>query len=300
MSLEPSQEHVAGPWSVASAADVVRSVLAENGIVRQLHQVVEVSSTQDALREFALAGAAAGAVLIADRQLAGRGRGGNRWDDDAAGGNLAMSLLLEVGAPPLDATSIPLLPHALGLAVVEAVAILGPHAPPLRLKWPNDVVDRPMPDQPSRKLAGVLVERERLAGEAGGRDVLLCGIGLNVDLRDVAPADRIDLASVLGVCPDRTRVLATLLTAIDATLRALASPASLLDRLRAASDTVGRRVRVQVPGEGPIVGVATGIDDDGRLLVATEGRTRAILSGTVRDVDQSGDGRGDVRRTDRE
>jgi BirA family biotin operon repressor/biotin-[acetyl-CoA-carboxylase] ligase len=74
---------------------------------------------------------------------------------------------------------------------------------------------------------------------------------------------------------------------LDATLRALATPASLLDRYRGMSDTVGRSVRVQVPGEGALVGVATGIDDGGRLLVTTDARTHVILSGTVRDADRS-------------
>lgn len=284
---DPPHGHAAAPWSVVSAASVIHSVLGENRIVRELRHVGAVDSTQDALRALARAGAPAGTVLIADRQQAGRGRAGNRWDDDPSGGNLAVSLLVDVGAPPFDATSIPLVPHALGLAVVDAAAVLGPDAAALRLKWPNDVVDRPVSDQASRKLAGVLVERERLVGGSGERDVLLCGIGLNVDLGDAAPADRTDLASVLGERPDRALLLAALLMELDATLRALATPASLLDRYRGMSDTVGRSVRVQVPGEGALVGVATGIDDGGRLLVTTDARTHVILSGTVRDADRS-------------
>lgn len=284
---DPPHGHAAAPWSVVSAASVIRSVLGENRIVRELRHVGAVDSTQDALRALARAGAPAGTVLIADRQQAGRGRAGNRWDDDPSGGNLAVSLLVDVGAPPFDARSIPLVPHALGLAVVDAAAVLGPDAAALRLKWPNDVVDRPVSDQASRKLAGVLVERERFVGGSGERDVLLCGIGVNVDLGDEVPTDRTDLASVLGERPDRALLLAALLMELDATLRALATPASLLDRYRGMSDTVGRSVRVQVPGEGALVGVATGIDDGGRLLVTTDARTHVILSGTVRDADRS-------------
>ena len=300
MTDEVPHAHAGGPWSGAAATSVVRSVLAENRIVRTLHPVGEAGSTQDALRDLALDGAGAGTVLIADQQHAGRGRSGNRWDDDPAGGSLAMSLLLEVGAHPFGAMSVPLVPHALGLAVVETAATVGAEGSPLLLKWPNDVVHRPAREGPSRKLAGVLVERERLAAERGGRDVLLCGIGVNVDLGGEVPTDRTDLASVLGGRPDRALLLATLLMELDATLRALASPATLLDRCRAASDTVGRTVRVQVPGEGPLVGVATGVDDGGLLLVTTDGRTRAILSGSVRDADGPGDidGDRDGRSTD--
>ena len=298
MRIEPSHAQADGPWSVASVASAVRSVLSENRVVRELIHVATVDSTQDTLRELAAAGASTGTAVITDWQRAGRGRTGNRWDDDPSGGNLAMSLLLDGGARTLHAMSVPLIPHALGLAVVEAAASVGPAASALRLKWPNDVVHRPSPEQPSRKLAGVLVERQRLVGVRGERDVLLCGIGVNIDLGEEVPSDRTDLRSALGGRPDQAVLLATLLKALDTSVLALASPASLLDRYRAVSDTIGRTVRVQVLGEEPLVGIAMGIDDDGRLLVNTGDRTHAILSGTVRDADLADDIRSDRRETD--
>ena len=290
----PGASPASGAWGPAVASSAVREVLARNRTVRDVRHVAEVGSTQDEVLALAAAGARTGTVVVADVQRAGRGRSGNRWDDDPGGGNLALSLLLDVGAPPLDGATVPLVPQALGLAVVDACAHVGPEAPALRLKWPNDVVLREDPARPARKLAGILVERDRIVaaqGAPGGpREVLRCGIGMNVALPGPVPADRIDLASVIGARPDRAALLAALLDALDAAIAALATPAVLLERLGEVSDTVGRRVQVQVPGEDVLIGVASGIDDTGRLLVTTDGRIRAILSGTVRDHDDEGGG----------
>jgi BirA family biotin operon repressor/biotin-[acetyl-CoA-carboxylase] ligase len=275
----------AGAWAAAVSSSVVQGVLRDNRVVRRLHHVAEVDSTQDVLRRLASDGAAHGTVLVADLQRSGRGRSGHRWDDDPAGGNLALSLLLDVEAPPLIGSTAPILPHVLGLAVVDACATIASSTAELRIKWPNDVVHRSAPAAPSRKLAGVLVERERLMREEGPRDVLVCGIGINVDLDGSAPADRVDLATLAGENPDRIGLLGALLGALDDTIGLLAAPAEVLERSRRVSDTLGRVVRVEVPGHGPLIGVATGIDDAGRLLVTAGGVTHAILSGTVRDAD---------------
>lgn len=278
-----------GTWGAALASSTVREVLDTNRIVRTVEHVDEVDSTQDVLRELAMTGASSGTVLVADRQRAGRGRSGNRWDDDAAGGSLALSLLLDVDEVPFEGSHAALVPHALGLAVVDTCAVLAAAAGtvPLRLKWPNDVVLRDPSGRTPRKLAGVLVEREQVPGTAGVRDVLVCGIGMNVTLGDAVPPDRTDLMTALGVDPDRAVLLAALLMTLDAVLRALAVPATLVERCRRVSDTVGRDVRVLVPGRAPLVGRATGIDDDGRLLVLSDGTTHVVLSGTVRDADAS-------------
>lgn len=276
-------------WGPAVGSSAVREVVARNRVVRDVRHVAEVGSTQDVLLELASAGAPVGTVVVADVQRSGRGRSGNRWDDDPTGGSLALSLLLDVGAPPLADAAVALVPQALGLAVLDACTVVHPEPLALRLKWPNDVVVREDADAPARKLAGVLVERDLIEGPAGRREILRCGMGLNVALQGPLPSDRIDLASVIGVPPDRSLLLAAVLDGLDDAVHALAIPSSLLVRLRHASDTIGRDVRVQVPGDGVLVGRADGIDDVGRLLLRTSGGTHPILSGTVRDLhDEAG------------
>ena len=116
--------------------------------------------------------------------------------------------------------------------------------------------------------------------------MLLCGIGLNVDLRGpLLPPDRICLASLAGVAPLRPVLLAVLLAALDdAIVRLVDAPQVLLADYRARCETIGRAVEVTLPGDRRVVGRAIGVDDQGRLLVEGADGTEAILAGTVRDA----------------
>jgi biotin-(acetyl-CoA carboxylase) ligase len=105
-----------------------------------------VESTQAAAFDLAAEGAVDRTVVVADHQLAGRGRRGRTWTD-APGTSLLASILIRprVTPPLLGTFSI-----AAGVAVVEALRrVTGIEA---RLKWPNDVLVH------GRKVAGILVE----------------------------------------------------------------------------------------------------------------------------------------------
>lgn len=269
-----------GVWTAHLDAPVVRAAVARARSVRGTRPVGVVGSTQDVALDLAAQGVPSGTLVIADLQTAGRGRRGRAWNDHPAGRTLATTLLLDVDEVPVPA----LMPHALGLAVVLACAAAVPAAPPLTLKWPNDVVRRPVGGR-ARKLSGVLVERDRISTSEGAREVLRCGIGIDVDLRGVDEApDRVCLAAVAGERPDPAALLAALVECLDGVIVALHDPASFIARYRRASDTIGRRVRVEPPGEAAFVGLATTVDDAGQLVVMTDVGPRVILSGTVRDA----------------
>lgn len=267
-------------WTGHLEDAAVSGVLAEGRIVRAVHAAGEVASTQDVALALARAGMPGGTVIVAERQSAGRGRGGQRWDDVADGGTLAVTLLLDI---PMDVTSraAPLVPHALGLAVAMTAMTVAPGRGVIGLKWPNDVMVRDGPNASPRKLAGVLIERERTAG----RDVLLAGIGLNVDLRaGAARPDRACLAERVGASPSRPGLLAALFAAIDDQLVTLRrSSDELLHRYRTLSETIDRTVEVTRPGAERIVGTAVAVDAEGRLVVRTDDALEVFLSGTVRD-----------------
>lgn len=118
-----------------------------------------VASTNDLARAAAVAGAAAGTVIVARCQTAGRGRRGRPWESPT--GNLHASVVLRPDIPARRA-------HETGFRVALAVAegLMGAGAGALRLKWPNDVLDR------GRKVAGILVEgeldRDRVAWQVAG------------------------------------------------------------------------------------------------------------------------------------
>ena len=263
-------------WSPHLDDARVREVLVRNRRLREVLPVGEVGSTQDAALASVADGARDGMVVLADRQLAGRGRSGRTWDDDRDGGTLALTVIIDT---PAVAT---LVPHAFGLAVVAAVAAIESTGAIPVLKWPNDVVVRSAEDGRLRKLAGILIERQKVVD----RDVLLCGIGLNVDLRGpLLPPDRICLASLIGASPVRPVLLASLLAALDAVIvRLVDAPRALLADYRTRCETIGRTVEVTLPGGRRVVGRAMGVDDEGRLVVAGADGTEAILAGTIRDA----------------
>ncbi|MDX2379667.1 MAG: biotin--[acetyl-CoA-carboxylase] ligase [Acidimicrobiia bacterium] len=208
----------------------------------RVHHVEETGSTNaDLLRAYARGLARDRVVLAADHQSEGRGRLDRRWDAPSGTGLLVSILFESVPEVPAELT------HRLGLAAVRAVrGLLADRRPPpiVGLKWPNDVlVD-------DRKLAGVLAQRA-----AGG--VVVVGLGLNVRW---APPGAAQLAG--GVSP--AAVLHAVLTEYDA----LPDPVGELYRDELL--TLGRRVSVELPGDGFVTGIAVDVDPNGRLVVRDE------------------------------
>ena len=213
------------------------------GTPRLHHRVTD--STSDRARALADDGAPHGTLVTAGAQRAGRGRQGRTWSAPP-GRALLMSLVLR-DWPPL-------------LPIVGAVAVADIAGPTAAIKWPNDVL------LDGRKLAGILAEGRPQEGWA------VLGIGLNVAVRTAdLPAELRDRAASLGLEPAAIEpTLAELLRALE---RRLAQPtAEMLADYRARDALAGRAVR-WAHGEG----IARGIDDSGRLLVALTGGGDAAL-----------------------
>lgn len=218
-------------------------------IGRPRHHLRVVGSTNARARELAGAGAPHGTLVTATEQTAGRGRQGRTWAGPP-GAALLLSLIVREHDD--------LLPLRAGLAVADVAH------PRAQVKWPNDVlVER-------RKIAGILVEGRPQEGWA------VVGIGVNVavDLADL-PAELRATAGTLARTPEDVEpFLAELLAALHARLREPAPDA--IAALRARDALRGRTVRW-----GELSGTAAGIDDSGRLLVATETDLVALESGEV-------------------
>ncbi len=203
-----------------------------------------------------------GQVLVAEEQTAGRGRMGRSWVS-VPGASLTFSVLLRpVSVPPAARGWLPLLA---GLAVVSAVRELA--GVPATLKWPNDVLVG------GRKLAGVLAEQSA--------DAVVIGIGLNV----ASPAGPLPGApSALpatslraeGADVAREALLIEVLRHLERRYLAFRDdpdPArcGLLAAYRSRCGTLGRDVRVELPGGRVLAGTAEDIDAGGHLLVRVPG-----------------------------
>ncbi|MCC7282026.1 MAG: biotin--[acetyl-CoA-carboxylase] ligase [Acetobacteraceae bacterium] len=236
----------------------------------RLARVEATPSTNADLVAEALRGAPEGSALLADTQLAGRGRQGRAWHSPA--GNLHLSVILRPACAAAAAGQIGLVA---AIAVADLLAGLGIAA---RLKWPNDVlVD-------GAKIAGILVES---ALDEAAVAWVVVGIGLNVLSH---PADAGQPATSLAAIAGRDR-----LPAVPAIAGALlgdlgrrydawrvAGFAGLLPAWRALGPDPGTPLRI-ADGAQAIMGAFHDLDPDGALVLeVSPGRFRRILAGDVR------------------
>jgi BirA family transcriptional regulator, biotin operon repressor / biotin---[acetyl-CoA-carboxylase] ligase len=125
-----------------------------------------IGSTNDELKRLAREGAGEGLVITAARQTAGRGRRGRSWSSPA--GNLYSSILLR---PQCRAAIAAQLGFVSALGVADAIGELAPKVG-LRCKWPNDLLAN------GKKVSGILLETEMVAGDQP--DFVILGIGINL------------------------------------------------------------------------------------------------------------------------
>lgn len=219
----------------------------------------QVGSTLDEVHQLAGAGAPAGTVVLAEEQLAGRGRMGRRWLSPPGTG-----IWLGYLARPGCAVERGLMALRVGLAVVQSLGDLEVAA---RLKWPNDVVVS------DRKLGGILCEARWT-----GRLVAWVAVGVGLNVHGPLPDELEGTAIALDeVRPDVNRV--AVLERLVPRLHVLPDVARLTEDEQATfvrHDWLrGRRLTE------PVVGTAVGIDREGALLVETEQGVERIVGGGI-------------------
>ncbi|MHB8633151.1 MAG: biotin--[acetyl-CoA-carboxylase] ligase [Thermoplasmatota archaeon] len=228
----------------------------------QVEHVAETASTMQDVKERARRGAPDGFAIVAERQTAGHGTKGRSWASPR-GGWYASFVVRGV-------KNARLLTLALANAVADALEIAGVEP---AVKWVNDIWVG------GKKIAGILVEGEATGDEI---DFLVCGIGLNANGKSAALGvpGATTLEEQLGCescVPDLEAVVWDSVSRWRQTLEA--DPAAVLAAFARRDALRGQRVRA----EGA-TGVAQGIDDGGRLLVATTAGVVAVGGGTVEVV----------------
>jgi len=241
-------------------------LLLDNGWRAQVH--ARLASTNDAARACALAGDPGRLWIVADEQLAGRGRHGRAWSSPP--GNLYASALL---IDPCDSALAPQLGFVAGVALARAVEDLG--APDVKLKWPNDLVWR------GAKLAGLLVEGAATPGRG-----LACIVGVGVNCAS-APAGLAypvsSLAAVLGRPVAPHELLSLLAARFDQAIglwRRGPGFSQIRSQWLERAAGLGAPIRVAGP-RGPCEGVFETLDASGRLLLRGPRGLEAIEAGDV-------------------
>jgi BirA family biotin operon repressor/biotin-[acetyl-CoA-carboxylase] ligase len=217
-------------------------------------------------------------LLLADRQMKGRGRGSNAWWSDE--GSLLFTLVFDPRLRGIAPDREPLVALAGARALVRG---LRPWLrTPAGIRWPNDV------EIARRKVAGLL--GERVEGADGPR--LLLGIGVNVETRlDGAPAEVRAMATSLAEeagprlaarAPRQRRlyVLDVFLREFDEALDALADDPWFAESLNLYDDLRNEPVRVRL-GNRVVAGIGRGIGLDGALRLETADGLVSIYGGQV-------------------
>lgn len=218
----------------------------------------EVDSSNSELMRRARAGRTEPVLLVAERQLAGRGRLGRGWHS-APGDSLTFSLGLPLA--PTDWSGLSL---AVGVAVAEALH------PDIGLKWPNDLWWH------DRKLAGILIE----TASFGEQRYAVIGVGINIGAR---LADGLSTAPAwLGQRVPQARAEDALGQVALPLVRAVKAFESLgFEPFQArfnARDVLRDRAVTLSDGTG---GTAHGADETGALLVHTARGMQRITSAEI-------------------
>jgi BirA family biotin operon repressor/biotin-[acetyl-CoA-carboxylase] ligase len=212
-------------------------------------------------------------VLITDEQVSGRGRSGRSWEAPAGSSMMASVLLRPSSVAPTQFSWLPLIA---GLSLANAVSSFGGTKRAM-VKWPNDVLIGDL------KVAGVL--SEALSDLSG----VVIGTGLNVfQSREQLPVETASSLSQEGIAvPSIDAVFAEYLKHLRRNYEDFISchgelaGTELLQAIKNSCSTIGRAVRVFLPGEKELLGEAIDIDDLGRIVVAHDGKHTAVSVGDI-------------------
>jgi BirA family biotin operon repressor/biotin-[acetyl-CoA-carboxylase] ligase len=242
-------------------ADDLRARLGPSQFIRDILVFEETDSTNQRASQLGASGAAGGVAIFAERQTAGRGRFGRRWESASHLG-LWFSLLLR---PRLPLESWSRLTTWTAVAVAEAIEEGTGLA--VQVKWPNDL------EIAGRKVAGILIET---MPDSSGAHFAVIGVGVNVNhLAEDFPEELRPRATSLRLASRRTIERPALAALVLQTMTRRAGSLldaefpDLLEAVRRRSSLLGRKVALQSAGTR-LEGVAEGLAPDGRLLLRLE------------------------------
>ncbi|TSA20180.1 MAG: biotin--[acetyl-CoA-carboxylase] ligase [Actinomycetales bacterium] len=224
-------------------ADAIAGALA-SGYWR-VSVIDEIDSTQNYLR---ISNPKPGDLITAEYQSAGRGRLDRKFVATKSSA-LLFSFYIE---PTIAIKNLGYLSLLVGASITNTLNEIT-ESESFKCKWPNDIVFG------DRKIAGLLAEKF-------GSGVIV-GVGINVSTSKeqlpVPHASSIFLAT--GTALNRNLLLVQILNSLELTLKDWESDKDLTPVYRKLSATLGREVRVELPGGVNIEAIALDIDSTGAL-----------------------------------
>ncbi len=263
-------------YHLVSAPDVmneaeIKSLLHTEWAGQELFCFDEIDSTNTKAKELAEQGYPSGTLVVADRQIAGRGRRGRSWDSPAGIG-IFMTLLLKPDINPNNASMLTLVT---ALATAQAISdVTGAEA---KIKWPNDIVIN------GKKVCGILTE---MSAQFDYINHIVIGIGINVHNESFPEEIRETASSLLlesGKRIHRADLIARFLERFEAGYAIFLQTEDLEGLMKdynALLVNIQKQVRILDPKE-PFEGKAIGITKRGELIVDTWESRKLVSSGEV-------------------
>ena len=224
-----------------------------------LRYLEQTGSTNDIALKWIEEGGRDFSLVVANEQIAGRGRNGRSWQTppDSA---LALSLLLIPN--PDEKQNLSLFTGLGALAITTALE--KKYGIEAKIKWPNDILIN------AKKIAGILVETSWLGDEIKG---IVLGMGVNIHVNSVPPQKSLNfpatsIENILGQKVDRVEFLGEILTMLIKLRPRLGSG----DFIAAWEENLafkGKQVEVRRADEDIIRGKILGINQDGSLRLDT-------------------------------
>ena len=248
-------------------AATIRQGLYTRIVGRRVLYYPELTSTMDKAARLGKEEAEEGAVVVAEKQSAGRGRQGRSWVSQP--GNLLVSVLFR---PTLE--TLPFINIIGGIAAARSVRkVTGLD---VKIKWPNDLLIG------GRKAAGILAE-SAIVGNSVWYAVL--GVGMNVSLdtkqiEEISPF-AISVNSAAGKEVPREDLLRQFLMDLDSLYIALNNGETPMQEWQGMLETIGQRL-VATWGDDTYHGVAEDTDELGNLILRQD--DGSLLTLTAGDV----------------
>lgn len=260
---------IAGGMDLLNRDQILSAIAPEAlSLLGSLACMPEVESTNSVL----LHGGGHGAVCLAERQTAGRGRRGRPWFSPY-GRNLYLSVRwhFDQGVAALEGLSL-----AVGVLLAETLDRAG--VVDVNLKWPNDLLCN------GNKLGGILIE---VGGDLTGECAVVVGVGLNVFMSDaLGAAGKIDQPwadlKQQGFFGKRSELCGAILSSLLPALNTY--PADGFSRYRERWEShcayLNQPINVLLPA-GSCEGTLLGVDSQGAVRVATEKGELSFAGGEI-------------------
>ena len=263
--------HIVSAPDVMDAAEL-KSIWKPKWVGCEILYFDSIDSTNTKAQELAEKGYPSGTLVVADKQIAGKGRRGRNWESPSGCG-IFMTLMLKPDINPNNASMLTLVS---ALAVAKALAdITGKDA---KIKWPNDIVID------GRKVCGILTE---MSAQFDYINNIVIGIGINVN-NSSFPEEISATASSLSLLSGgkkyrRAEIIEKIMEYFEKYYSIFLETedlSALVNEYDAMLVNMKRQVKVLDPKE-PFEGTAMGITKTGELIVDTWESRKLVSSGEV-------------------